>query len=684
MQINDKTSPLLLELNDEQTDAVLSEHKRLLVLAGAGTGKTKTLIQKILHLIFEKNIDPSHILALTFSKNAANEMIDRMILKADSGYGRFLGNKTLSLEKKEALRRSQIRKYPWLSNLTLSTFHGMCYNTLRDYGAKEFDNKFKILTDVTYDEDIKDKKQAHETPEIIMQKMVIARCLDDADYFFKLKRYILDHYVDNFRKKMYEKGLNDYKNPYTTLKGDHVKSKSERDIADWLYRHNIEYEYEPLIAPGDFEFSPDFYINEANAYLELVSNLSYPLRDKEQQMNEAGKTYLKIQEYETHDSNEFNAIMDKLIVSRIDRDLQNVPILDFSEVFRGYEKYLRYFILDSIRIMDKIKVENQDFEEIYEKGITDQHERIRIFYTIIKPLIYDYSEYCINHSYLDFNDLLLRTVSLFNNYPETKRLFQNKYKYILIDEFQDVNSLQIMLINQLLTDDNQLFCVGDDWQSIYGWRGSDVEYIVNFEKFFPDATIVKLVLNYRSNSTIVNASNAVIENNKYKINKELRSLITTDGKIHLYRANKEEEDGVGIVVKHIKTLLKNGFKKEDILVLTRTRKSDAFKMYNEELSGLVRITTMHQAKGLEAEIVFVIGLTGGYHGFPSVRNTDRIFQTIKHSNFEHLMEEERRLFYVALTRAKQELFLISEVGNESDFIREIPDDFLHQINSMSE
>ena len=141
MQNNDETSHLPSELNDEQKNAVLSEHKRLLVLAGAGTGKTKTLIEKILHLIFEKNIDPSQILALTFSKNTTNEMIDRMILRVDPGYKRYLSNKTLSTKEKDRLRRSHIKRYPWLSNLTIKTFHSMCHHTLKNYGAREFDNK---------------------------------------------------------------------------------------------------------------------------------------------------------------------------------------------------------------------------------------------------------------------------------------------------------------------------------------------------------------------------------------------------------------------------------------------------------------------------------------------------------------------------------------------------------------
>jgi DNA helicase-4 len=279
--------------------------------------------------------------------------------------------------------------------------------------------------------------------------------------------------------------------------------------------------------------------------------------------------------------------------------------------------------------------------------------------------------------------LLIQNVSLFENYEEIKELFANKYKYILVDEFQDVNSIQVRLLKQLLKSETQLFCVGDDWQSIYGWRGSDVEYIINFKKFFEDSKIIKLDINYRSNDTIVNASNEVIKNNKYKIEKEIKSFNKTGKNIYLYCAKKEEEDGVGTVINNIKQILNNGYEREDILVLTRTRKSDAYENYYRELKKVgVKITTIHQAKGLEAKVVFIIGLTAGYMGFPNVKELDRIFQMIKKSNIELLLEEERRLFYVALTRAKEELFLISEVGNESNFIKEIPGNFLDRSNFL--
>jgi DNA helicase IV len=682
----DDDSPVIAELNKNQRRAVLDENKRVLVLAGAGSGKTKTLIQKVMYLIAEKQVSPKNILAITFTRNAANEMMDRLILMADEDgtYQQILSNKKHSFKERNRKRREYIKKYSWLNSITVKTFHGLCNQLLRSRGGSEFDTKYKILMDTVFDADQSSRQIARETTEEIIHKLIILESQrNDASYLLSLKRYILNYYVDVYNLRLHEKQPDLYQKPYTTLGGERVRSKSERDIADWLYRHRIKYVYEPIIAPDTFEMQPDFFIPEANLFLEHVSNLSYSLDDKERVMEEAGENYFKIHESVMNDTALFNKKMDELVLSRIDKDFSHLSPLEFTEEFRGNEKYLRYFILDVMKMIDKIKVHNKQFTTIYDKAIADDHARIRDFYNLAKPLFYGYRDYCVNHSYLDFNDLIIHTVSLLKRQQKIRERYQQKFKYVLVDEFQDVNTLQVELLNQLINDENQLFCVGDDWQSIYGFRGSNVEYIVNFKEYFSNPTIIKLHVNYRSNTTIVNASNEIIKHNKYKIDKEIQSYQEHGKKIYLYSARNEEMDGVATVLKNCEKLLKNGYKPEDILVLTRTRKSDAFKEYYEQLrKKRIRITTIHQAKGLEAKIVFIIGLVDGYYGFPNLRDDDRIFQLIKKSDFELNMEEERRLFYVALTRAKEELFLISELGRESDFITEIPGQFLDRKNFL--
>jgi len=296
------------------------------------------------------------------------------------------------------------------------------------------------------------------------------------------------------------------------------------------------------------------------------------------------------------------------------------------------------------------------------------------------PIVKKYIHYCIDKSYLDFDDLISRSISLFQNQTDIANKYKSKYQYILVDEFQDVNNLQVGLIKLLLTDDTQLFCVGDDWQSIYGFRGSNVSYIIEFENHFPNSKIVKLNLNYRSTQNIVGASNEVIKHNKFKIEKDIWSPKKSEHKIVVYAGSSEEEN-IEFCVNTIKELLNSGLSGEDILILYRrthmynpgpysSRPSYSKILYKEGVK--VQAKTIHAAKGLEAKVVFIIGLTEGNGGFPDIWLEDRIFQVIKKANYDLLVEEERRLFYVAITRAKEKLFLITERGNESSFLKEIP------------
>ena len=327
-----------------------------------------------------------------------------------------------------------------------------------------------------------------------------------------------------------------------------------------------------------------------------------------------------------------------------------------------------------------IKGEDINLNSLFDKSSTSEHERIRVFYELALPLIEEYKKYCTNKSYLDFDDLIILTVKLLKENPEVRDFYQNKYKYLMVDEFQDVNGLQVKLLDLLLKPDHQLFCVGDDWQSIYGFRGSDVEYIVNFEQYYKDCEVYKLDVNYRSTQTIVGASNEVIKHNKRQISKEIKAFKQAPSKIQIYRAKSLDIDGVDFLVEEVKNLYKKGLGKEDILVLYR--RSKMFNPYYEALKEnrlFVSSKTIHASKGLEAKAVFIIGLKEGNGGFPDIWLDDAIFRVVKDIKYDILLEEERRLFYVAITRAKDELFLITELGNESSFVDEIPQHFF-QIN----
>ncbi|TAL80752.1 MAG: ATP-dependent helicase, partial [Bacteroidetes bacterium] len=298
-------------LNAEQKEAVLNEDKRLLILAGAGSGKTKTIIQKIIHLVFERNVDPSSILAITFTKNAKNEMIDRLILFSDKdgSYKRIFYDKLLPQKTKDYYRFEYVKKYPWLNNLNIRTFHSLSYNLLRKYGSGEFDNKFKLIDDKLYDDEINSGVKAPETQKEIFHKIIKESC-EDSEYLIKLKRYILDYYVDDLRRNTSFKESKNYEKLYTTLRGDKVRSKSERYIADWLYIHEVDYTYEPILEIKDFKFRPDFYIPQADTYLEHISDLS-KIKEKEKQFSIGGKPLVKTYENDVKDIRLFYENLDE-------------------------------------------------------------------------------------------------------------------------------------------------------------------------------------------------------------------------------------------------------------------------------------------------------------------------------------------------------------------------------------
>ncbi len=336
----------LSHLNEKQKEAVLSLDKRILVLAGAGSGKTRTLLQKIIWLTEEQNVKSQNILAVTFTRNAANEMLDRLIFAAEKTdeYKNIIEDKKISTQEKDQMRHVFSRKHKWIANLTVRTFHSLCYLIVRDFGVSEFDNKFKIISDGKLAKEGFEKYIANETVFEVLHKVLIKNC-DSNEYLIKLKQYILNYMIDRIhidKKRFKYKYANE--KFYTSLNGTKVRSKSEQFIADWLYRHNIKFEYEPEINFRDFDFKPDFYIPEANLYIEHISDKSYPLTNKEKQFKLANKLLVKTYEWQTKDSAIFNLVLERIIKSRLPADYKYTTALYFEEEFKYYHKEIRDFL----------------------------------------------------------------------------------------------------------------------------------------------------------------------------------------------------------------------------------------------------------------------------------------------------------------------------------------------------
>lgn len=666
--------------NAEQREAIQSHDKRILVLAGAGSGKTKTLIDKIRFYINEKKISPKNILAITFMRDAVHEIQDRLIEFADKTQqykNELKGN------DQHLVRKKFISQHAILKNLTVRTFHSLCFTILKENGSGYFDNRFKILRDDQASfrtDDSMNIPPATESIDSLLRKSIISACQHEPDFSVKLEQYLIENYFEKQLKQLKDK--KEYENKYRCLNGSVVKSKSEQKIIDWFHCKGYEIEYEPLEVGSSFKFKPDFKLSTKEFYIEHKSDISANLHYKLQALKEAGKPVFITHEDWMKDSEKIETELMGILRNVLDGNYTANFSKEFDNRFRLLNKELGTFFREVKQAYDLAKSQGLKVDDIFKiRSKLFEHKRIKIFYELFPVVWSHYENLKRKNSVIDFSDLLSLTLDLFEQDEKIRDYYRDKYKCILVDEFQDVSPAEVRLIKHLFTDDSDLFCVGDDWQSIYGFRGSDVNFIINFSNYFPDSKVIKLKYNFRSSENIVNVGNEVIKNNKNKIEKEVLSLKKSDQKVVLFKSNSES-DTLDFLQEKISFHIdqKSGVAPQDIMVLGRRR--EHFTGIQAGLNNSkVRFSTIHKSKGLEAKVVFITGLKHGRGGFPDTWLSDSIFQVIKKTDTDLLLEEERRLFYVAVTRAKDCLYLITENENQSRFIDELPDSFVDEIVS---
>ncbi|NQV13563.1 MAG: ATP-dependent helicase [Parcubacteria group bacterium] len=318
--------------------------------------------------------------------------------------------------------------------------------------------------------------------------------------------------------------------------------------------------------------------------------------------------------------------------------------------------------------------------EIHRRCRRIEDEDIKEFYQLFSVIFATYQNYLAARHEMDFSDLISKVLTTLQSDRQAREKYQNKFKYILVDEFQDVNHGQVQLLDLLKGDRNNFFAVGDDWQAIYGWRGGDVKYILQFKKNYQrDCRQIVLPFNYRSDGNIVQAASKCIGRNRQQCRKKIKSFHPAEAKIKIFRG--EDSEGChAFVLEKIAALVQSGAQPKDIMILGRNWKHVDFFIEQLHEKGAaehkdINITTIHGAKGLECDFVFLVGLHQGRGGFPNIKEDPEIKKIIKETTRSERLAEERRCFYVAITRAKKELYLVTGKGNESVFVKEVPGRF---------
>ena len=323
---------------------------------------------------------------------------------------------------------------------------------------------------------------------------------------------------------------------------------------------------------------------------------------------------------------------------------------------------------------------------------TDQLQRIRKIdqrllqqtRTILSTIYELYQNHLKEKQEIDFGDMIHKAI----NYVENGR-FILRWQYILVDEFQDISKPRARLVKALEESANEcsLFCVGDDWQSIYRFTGSDIRFTTEFEKKFGPTKTTAIDKTFRFNNSICDIASRFILENPAQLRKSLTMDATVErpavSLLRQKRPDKTDFDArIEIVLEKINQLAKRDNqsqaddKKKKIFLLGRFHRNlpntAHIKRWNKQFSALkIESHTIHKSKGLEADYVVVLGLEGGKQGFPPKKTFHYLLEAMLPKLDDFPYAEERRLFYVALTRAKQRVYLIVDMMNASEFLVEL-------------
>jgi len=655
-------------LTAEQRYAVLSEEDATLVLAGAGSGKTSVITAKATYLLKSGIREPGEVLPLAFGKEAANEMATR------------IG------------RASNVPVKAW-------TFHALAYHIIGDVEGTKPPLASHAGDQKRYSDVIRrilrqlvgtDKKIANVIVDWFTQFPV--ECGSEWDYETRHAWYT---HVESLNLR--------------TLQGEKVRSYEEFLIGNWLYRNGIEYEYEPqyehrLPNSGRRGYTPDFRLTESGIYLEhfgvrkerslfgLPDRLvTAPFVDREEylaSMDWKRKVHASFEtqlietySYERQEGRLLETLAEKLDphVTLRPRPIETIydRVVEMGHV-DSFTQLLGTFLLQFKGGSYTLAACRSKADKL------NMGERGRAFLAVFEPVLRRYQHELGER--IDFEDMVLRAAG----YVES-RAYQSPFRHILVDEFQDISQDRARLVGALKAQhcDARIFAVGDDWQSIYRFAGADNHIMRSFGPKFGGEfgaqkdihLVVDLGRTFRSVDKIALAARRFILQNPAQIEKTiipageaegpaLRVVWTKkakqEGELLETLANLSElssnDRGTGKVTS-VLFLARYHFERPDMAAIGR-------KFPNLSLS----FKTIHGSKGLEADHVVILGCNNGKYGFPSEITDDPILSLVSPEGEPFQHAEERRIMYVAMTRARSTVTLLASEAEPSCFVRELVSD----------
>jgi DNA helicase-4 len=647
---------------EEQLEAIVTFENNNLLVASAGSGKSATLVNKVCYALDKKYAASDEVLILAYGKDAAAELSEKFkdVRKTNINFiepksvstFHSLGAKIISSTQK----RLDIAEWAADSNLFLRLLKGFVQDLQKE---PDFMWKLTTLCSLFRRENSFGQKQQE----------YFSRVFSEIDDSWDLKQEV---------KKEF--------NLLRTLNGEDVKSMEELIISNWYYMHGIEYQYEK---PTDYKnlrgeariHKPDFFLKSHGIYHEhfaINKDGTVPEYFHEGYLNTAAwkrKWYAeqKLPFFETTSAQ----FRDGSLFSTIESHLKQLNVPFKFKDSTDLEKIFDDGALDSLLNLISVSVRH-----IRNQGKTStsialnpqfKDELLVIFYDVVKAILKKYEIYMKQTQSLDFEALLIESANLVE-----QGYYKHSYKLILVDEFQDISHSRLKLLMALIRQNPSVivFTVGDDWQGIYKFSGADLDIFVNFEKHVGSTKEMYLTKTFRSNQGITTVAADFVQKNKMQKQKKAVSSIPESDKVieiinYKPRTNTEKiiEDIVSELVKfHNGQLIK-------VYILGRYNRSEPAGINRLKAqfkpNAEIEYKTFHKSKGLEAEYTILVGMNCEGMAFPSLKEDHPLLRVFVENNDNYPFAEERRLFYVALTRAKNKVFILCEDKKSSVFVDEI-------------
>lgn len=692
-------------LDEEQRRVVLSDEDHTLVVAGAGAGKTTTIAAKVRYLTERMAVSPEQILVVSFTNKAVGELRERI-------------NHQLGIP------------------CPVTTFHSIGYAIIR---SAEADRKMIVSDGFLYDV-ISD----YLKERILGQKDMVEKLIMFFGSYFdvpceegdagKLFEYISRKEFSTIRSDIGDyvaRVIDSRTGRKLTIKSERVRSREEVQIANFLYLNGLDYEYEQIypfhILKSGKPYTPDFTIRQGDrvCYLEHFGitedgrNNAYSDSDLERyrkaiddkiRLHRKHGTRLVHTFSKYNDGRELLDHLGELLVS----EGFVLRRLDSAELYRRIveteeNRYITPLVRLMVTFISNFKTFNFGDGDFDRMQRLTSNVRTRLFLEICHECYLEYTRQLKARNAVSFADMINDSARILSDMR--RRGERLDYRYIIVDEYQDISHQRFDLVRELESVcDAKVMAVGDDWQSIYAYAGSDITLFTQFREKFRHARELKITRTYRNSQEVIDIAGNFIQKNASQIRKSLvspkhidhpvivMSYDETGGKKQSGKDDDARKRGKNAIlgemveraIGDIREKWRGAGRAPSILLIGRygfdARNLCYSSAFNyDERSGKVvsrlyprahlEFLTAHRSKGLGYDEVIIVNAKDETYGFPSQIDDDPVLKlvTVQDGTMEYA--EERRLFYVAMTRTRNRIYIVTPEQRPSMFVLELLKDY---------